>query len=204
MHVIFLSQTFSLLVRVGNEVKGCCRNETGHMLYGCVMVRELWSKLVHLLNDLFNVILTKSPALCLLGIILSEHQMYGKKKSWCRLAILTGSGIILRNWKSVTPSSFGDCIELMTDMPSCERVTFRLAGQQHSFLTTLTIGSDRAYPTKLHPFWRAVDSIDSWSPESRYCRSNQYKWGTGMCLCKKIRDINQRLLIIFIPCSKKI
>ena len=39
-------------------------------------------------------------------------------------------------------------------------------------------------------------------PRSRYLRSLQYKWGTGMCLRKKWLDINQRLIIIFMPCPK--
>ena len=40
-------------------------------------------------------------------------------------------------------------------------------------------------------------------PGSRYPRSLQYKWGAGMCLRKKCVDINQRFIIIFIPCTKK-
>ena len=54
-----------------------------------------------------------------------------------------------------------------------------------------------------HPFQRALN-VNSWSPKSRYRRSLQYKWGTEMCPRKKCLDINQRLIIIFIPCSKKI
>ena len=41
-------------------------------------------------------------------------------------------------------------------------------------------------------------------PRSRYRRSLQCKWGTGMCLRKKCLDINRRLTIIFRPCSKEI
>ena len=40
-------------------------------------------------------------------------------------------------------------------------------------------------------------------PRSRYRSPLQYKWGTGLCLRKKCLDINQRLIIIFLPCSKK-
>ena len=40
-------------------------------------------------------------------------------------------------------------------------------------------------------------------PRSRYRRPLQYKWGTGLCLRKKCLDINQRLIITFMPCPKK-
>ena len=40
-------------------------------------------------------------------------------------------------------------------------------------------------------------------PRSRYLRSLQYKWGTGMCLRKKCLDINQRLIITLNAMSSK-
>ncbi len=66
----------------------CC-NETGavlHMLYDCDMVKDLWCEFISLINDLFNISLTKSQALCLLGIIPCEYQMSGLKELWCQLA----------------------------------------------------------------------------------------------------------------------
>ena len=116
-----------------------CHKETGtlvHMFYGCDMVRNFWDEIISFINKLYCISLTKSPALCMLGIIPSTFKMCELKKLWCRLAMLTGCRIIARQWKTTSPSSFKNWIELMTNIANYERVISRLSGHQDSFLRT--------------------------------------------------------------------
>ncbi len=116
-----------------------CHKKVGtmlHMLHNCDIIKDLWEKTVSFINELFNISLIKSPALCMLGIIPKELRMHGLNRQWCRMAMLTGCRIIVRQWKTTTPSSFEHWIEVMSNTATYEQVIFRLSGRQDLFLKT--------------------------------------------------------------------
>ncbi len=86
----------------------------------------LWfNMIVQCVNNMFGLTLHRNPALCMLGI-LSENAC--KLRQWCRLALVSGWRVILRHWKSVTPSSFDEWLELMSGIAGYERVIFKVSG----------------------------------------------------------------------------
>uniref|UniRef100_A0A673AVF9 Reverse transcriptase zinc-binding domain-containing protein n=1 Tax=Sphaeramia orbicularis TaxID=375764 RepID=A0A673AVF9_9TELE len=53
-----------------------CQKEVGtlvHMLYSCEKNVQLWERVVTLLNDLFRMQLSKTPALCILGLLPDKN-----------------------------------------------------------------------------------------------------------------------------------
>lgn len=93
--------------------------------------------------------LTKSPALCMLGISPIKLHIHGLNKLCCRLSMLTGCTIIVTQWQAVTPSSFERWIELMTNIAGHERVISRLSGRRDLFWTTWGPFLDRIYNIRL-------------------------------------------------------
>ncbi len=89
-----------------------------HMLYECDKVKELWEKIVQFVNNIFSLTLHKNPALCMLGILPEDACLSWQQRQWCRLAMVSGCRVILRHWKSVTPSSFDEWLELMSNIAS--------------------------------------------------------------------------------------
>lgn len=113
-----------------------CQKEVGtlvHMLYSCEKNVQLWEGVVTLLNDLFRMQLSKTPALCILGLLPDNNTLTVRQRLWVRLATTTGCRIILRHWKSTNPCCFKEWIELMTRMATFERVTYRVMGREDIF-----------------------------------------------------------------------
>ena len=113
-----------------------CEKEVGtlvHMLYYCEKNANLWEGVVALLNDLLGLQLTKTPALCILGLVPDNNTLTGRQKIWIRLATITGRRITLRHWKSSTRCCFKEWTEQMTRMASYERVTYRVMGREDIF-----------------------------------------------------------------------
>ena len=48
-----------------------------HMLYYCEKNANLWEGVVALLNDLFGLQLTKTPAICTLGLLPDNNALTG-------------------------------------------------------------------------------------------------------------------------------
>ena len=94
---------------------------------------QLWERVVTLLNDLFELQLTKIPALCILGLLPENNTLTGRQRLWIRLAATTGCRIILKHWKSSTPSCFKEWTEQMTRMATYEWVTYRVMGREDIF-----------------------------------------------------------------------
>ncbi|XP_039473704.1 uncharacterized protein LOC120442039 [Oreochromis aureus] len=103
--------TPSKLVRlklVDNDTCWKCQEEAGtlvHMLYTCRKNDYLWDGIINLVNDIFKLNLSKSPAVCVLGLLPDNSILSKKQRLWMRLAFITGCRIILRHWKSSSPCS---------------------------------------------------------------------------------------------------
>ncbi|CAI5697422.1 unnamed protein product [Oreochromis niloticus] len=131
--------TPSKLVRlklVDNDACWKCQEEAGtlvHMLYTCRKNDYLWDGIINLVNDIFKLNLSKSPAVCVLGLLPDNSILSKKQRLWMRLAFITGCRIILRHWKSSSPCSLREWTEQMSKMASYERVMYRIKGREDIF-----------------------------------------------------------------------
>lgn len=57
----------------------------------------MWKIHVNLMNDLFHLNLSKSPALCVLGLLPDSMNLSGRQRLWVHLAVMTGCRIILHH-----------------------------------------------------------------------------------------------------------
>uniref|UniRef100_A0A3P9CYM2 Reverse transcriptase domain-containing protein n=1 Tax=Maylandia zebra TaxID=106582 RepID=A0A3P9CYM2_9CICH len=113
-----------------------CQQEVGtlvHMLYTCRKNDYLWDGIINLVNDIFKLNLSKSPAICVLGLLPDDNILSKKQRLWMRLAFITGCRVILRHWKSSSPCSFKEWTEQMSRMASYERVMYRMKGREDIF-----------------------------------------------------------------------
>ena len=83
--------------------------------------------------DLFGLQLTKTRALCILGLLPDNNTLTSRQRLWIRLATTTGCRIILGHWKSSTLCCFREWTEQMTRMATYERVTYRVMGREDIF-----------------------------------------------------------------------
>uniref|UniRef100_A0A3B4GQM0 Reverse transcriptase zinc-binding domain-containing protein n=2 Tax=Haplochromini TaxID=319058 RepID=A0A3B4GQM0_9CICH len=110
---------------VDNDTCWKCHEEAGtlvHMLYTCRKNDYLWDGIINLVNDIFKLNRSKSPAVCVLGLLPDNSILSRRQRLWMRLAFITGCRIILRHWKSSSPCSLREWTEQMSKMALYERV----------------------------------------------------------------------------------
>uniref|UniRef100_A0A3P9DFP2 Reverse transcriptase domain-containing protein n=1 Tax=Maylandia zebra TaxID=106582 RepID=A0A3P9DFP2_9CICH len=146
-----------------------CQQEVGtlvHMLYTCRKNDYLWDGIINLVNDIFKLNLSKSPAICVLGLLPDGNILSKKQRLWMRLAFITGCRVILRHWKSSSPCSFKEWTEQMSRMASYERVMYRMKGREDIFEQVWEIFFCIYYYILYLLFPRTVSHCQAWARES--------------------------------------
>lgn len=67
------------------------------------MVHNLWIAIIQSINDVLKTEFREGPALCILP---RKSGLSSQMCSWVKLALVTGSRVILRHWKSKEKISF--------------------------------------------------------------------------------------------------
>lgn len=105
-----------------------------HMLYECEKTQNLWENIILFINKVFGIDLSRSPALCILGIVTEGVELSLQQTLWCRLALTTGCRIVLRHWKTKNILQFNEWLEEMNKIASYEQLIFRLNNKEEVFM----------------------------------------------------------------------
>lgn len=113
-----------------------CGKESGtlvHLLYYCEKTIYMWDNIIDFLNGMLELSLSKTPSLCILGLLPENVKMSNRMKLWVQFALMTGCRINLRHWKSSASSTYNEWMETMYRMATYERITYRMMGREDMF-----------------------------------------------------------------------